>query len=254
MGRRDKKKRTDYGTVIFHWLLVGSLGIAIATGLRIATEAPDRTWLNFLDPVLPKATVWTEHLQCAAVLVGLTIAYTLYMRRLRLRQRLRLDRVRLWGLLGRPYARWGTVNICLYWLFFLTMLSQLATGALLYLGYANSLLMQAHWLGLWIILAYIALHVLSQQQFGGTAQLLRIFRPMRTYSGIAKIRIGGRARVTRRATQSVIGTPPICFREVTGRSRASLGSAVCHAGGTAGTPPCRDPSRHDCRKTAERPG
>ena len=177
MGRRDTKKRTDYGTVIFHWLLVGSLGIAIATGLRIATEAPDRTWLNFLDPVLPKATVWTEHLQCAAVLGGLTIAYTLYMRRLRLRQRLRLDRVRLRGLLGRPYARWGTVNICLYWLFFLTMLSQLATGTLLYLGYANSLMMQAHWLGLWIILAYIALHVLSQQQFGGTAQLLQIFRP-----------------------------------------------------------------------------
>jgi ethylbenzene dehydrogenase/cytochrome b561-like protein len=179
VGQTGAKKRTDYGTIIFHWLLVGSLAIAIATGLRIATEAPGRTWINLLDPVLPEAAVWTDHLQSAAVLIGVSIAYILYVRRLRLRQRLRLDRVRLRGLLGRPYARWGTINICLYWAFFLVMLSQLMTGTLLYLGYANSFMVQMHWLGLWFIVAYIVLHLIFQWQFGGAAQLLRIVRPTR---------------------------------------------------------------------------
>ena len=179
MGRTGAKKKTDYGTVIFHWLLVGSLGIAIATGLRIATEAPGHTWINVLDPVLPEVTVWTEHLQSAAVLIGVSVAYILYVRRLNLRQRLRLDKVRLRGLLGRPYARWGTINICLYWLFFCVMLSQLTTGTLIYLGYANSFMVQMHWLGLWFILGYIALHLAFQWRFGGMTQLLRIFRPTR---------------------------------------------------------------------------
>ena len=173
------RKRTDYGTIVFHWLLVGSLAIATVTGLRIATETPGRIWINFLDPVLPKAAVWTEHLQSAAVLIGITIAYVVYVKKLRLRQRLRLDRVRLRGLLGRPHARWAAANICLYWLFFLVMSSQLVTGTLLYLGYANSLMVQAHWFGMWIIFAYIGLHPLFQWEFGGMTQLLRIFRPTR---------------------------------------------------------------------------
>ena len=178
MGRRGTKK-TDYGTVVFHWLLVGALAIAMATGLRIATEGPDRVWINVLDPILPKAAVWTEHLQSAAVLVAVSLAYILYMRWLHLRQRILLDRVRLRGLLGRPSARWGTINICLYWLFFLVMLSQLLTGTLLYLGYADSLMVQMHWLGLWLILGYVGLHLVSQWLLGGAAQLLRIFRPTR---------------------------------------------------------------------------
>ena len=179
MGRRGTKKKTDYGTVVFHWLLVGAIAFAIATGLRIATEGPDRAWINFLDPVLPQAAVWTEHLQSAAVLIAVSVAYILYMRWLHLRQRILLDRARLRGLLGRSSARWGTINICLYWLFFLVMFSQLVTGTLLYLGYADSLMVQMHWLGLWLILGYVGLHLVSQWLFGGAAQLLRIFRPTR---------------------------------------------------------------------------
>ena len=179
MGRRGTKKKTDYGTVVFHWLLVGAIAFAIATGLRIATEGPDRAWINFLDPVLPQAAVWTEHLQSAAVLIAVSVAYILYMRWLHLRQRILLDRARLRGLLGRSSARWGTINICLYWLFFLVMFSQLVTGTLLYLGYADSLMVQMHWLGLWLILGYVGLHLVSQWLFGGAAQLLRIFRPAR---------------------------------------------------------------------------
>ena len=34
-----KQRRTDYGTIILHWVLVGAFGVAFVTGLRIATEA-----------------------------------------------------------------------------------------------------------------------------------------------------------------------------------------------------------------------
>src|SRR4029434_5803376 len=34
-----------------------------------------------------------------------------------------------------------------------------------------------HWVGTWVILAFVVLHVLTQYKSGGVAQLLRIFRP-----------------------------------------------------------------------------
>src|SRR5436190_24094144 len=47
-----QRRKTDYGTVILHWLLVGALSVAVVSGLRIASEAPDRTWVNVLDGML----------------------------------------------------------------------------------------------------------------------------------------------------------------------------------------------------------
>jgi Ethylbenzene dehydrogenase/Prokaryotic cytochrome b561 len=179
VGQSGSAKKTDYGTIILHWMLVASLAVAIATGLRIASETPGRGWINVFDIVLPKASVWTEHLQAAIVLVAVSIAYCVYALHVRLGQRLRIDRVRLKGLLGRRYARWGTINIFLYWLFFLVMLSQLVTGTLLYFGHAGSFLVQTHWIGMWVILGYIVLHLFSQWRYGGAAQLLRVFRPTR---------------------------------------------------------------------------
>ena len=41
-----RKKKTDYGTVILHWTMAVSLGLAVATGFRIATETPGR-----VDPI-----------------------------------------------------------------------------------------------------------------------------------------------------------------------------------------------------------
>ena len=55
-------KKTDYGTVIFHWTLAACLVVAVVTGLRIAAATPGHDWLNVLDFLLPKAAVWTEHL------------------------------------------------------------------------------------------------------------------------------------------------------------------------------------------------
>lgn len=179
MRQTRPAKKTDYGTVIFHWVLAGSLGLAVATGLRIASETPDRNWINIFDSILPKAAVWTEHIQAAVLLIGTGVAYVVYVSHGRLGQRLRLDTIRLRGLFGRRHARWGTINIFLYWTFFLAMLSQLVTGTLLYFGRAGSFVVQVHWLGMWAILCYVALHLYAQWRYGGAAQLLRIFRPAR---------------------------------------------------------------------------
>jgi hypothetical protein len=177
--RRTWTRRTDYGTVILHWILVGFLLIAIATGLRIAAETPDRTWINALDSLLPQSTVWTAHLPAGVGLAAVAIAYVVYMPLAGLWRRVRLDRVRLLGLVGGNQPRWGAINVILYWLFYLTLISQLVTGGLLYLGSANGMVSACHWYGMWMIFAYAALHVLSHLKLGGMLQLLRIFRPAR---------------------------------------------------------------------------
>src|ERR1700722_20127473 len=111
MSRRSTPiRKTDYGTIILHWLLVGSFAVAAATGLRIAAESPDRTWINMLDLVLPRNLVWTAHIPAAVVLVAVALAYAIYIPLAGLGPRIRVDRVRLFGLVGHGHARWGAIN------------------------------------------------------------------------------------------------------------------------------------------------
>jgi Ethylbenzene dehydrogenase/Prokaryotic cytochrome b561 len=173
---RDRK--TDYGTIILHWLLVAGFGLAFLSGLRIATEAPGRSWINWFDAVLPRQSVWVAHMQASVALVAVSLAYTIYLVRSGLGRRIRLDRVRLRGLVGRRQARLGALNIVLYWVFFATMLALIASGGLLYFGfYAGHDVAMLHWFGTWVILAFSGLHVLAHYRIGGASQLLRIFRP-----------------------------------------------------------------------------
>src|SRR5713226_4782687 len=172
-----RKRRTDYGTIILHWLLVAAFGVAFVTGMRIATEAPERSWINSFDAVLPQ-NVWVMHMQAAVVLLAVAFAYTIYVRRSGLGRRIRLDKVRLRGLVGRGQARRGAVNILLYWVFFVTMLALMASGGLMYFGYfAGHDVATLHWYATWVVLGFSGLHVLSHLRIGGTSQLLRIFRP-----------------------------------------------------------------------------
>jgi hypothetical protein len=172
-----RKRKTDYGTIILHWLLVAAFAVAFVTGMRIASEAPERSWINSFDAVLPQ-NVWVMHMQAAVVLVAVALAYTIYVRRSGLGRRIRLDKVRLRGLVGRGQARRGAVNILLYWVFFVAMLALMVSGGLMYFGYfAGYDVATLHWYATWVVLGFAGLHVLSHLAIGGASQLLRIFRP-----------------------------------------------------------------------------
>ena len=173
-----RHRKTDYGTIILHWLLVAAFSIALLSGLRIATEAPGRGWINLFDAVLPRGSVWVAHMQASVALLAVSLAYTIYLVRSGLGRRVRLDKVRLRGLFGRKQARLGAFNIILYWIFFATMLALIASGGLLYFGvYAGHDVAMLHWYGTWVMLAFSGLHVLTHYRLGGESQLLRIFRP-----------------------------------------------------------------------------
>jgi cytochrome b subunit of formate dehydrogenase len=89
-----RQRKTDYGTIILHWTFVAAFAVALVTGLRIATETPDRTWINWFDAVLPRGSAWVAHMQAAVVLVSVAIGYIVYMLRSGLGRRVQLDRVR----------------------------------------------------------------------------------------------------------------------------------------------------------------
>ena len=157
---------------------MAAFAVALVTGLRIATETPDRTWINWFDAVLPRDSVWVAHMQAAIVLVAVAIGYIVYMLRSGLGRRVQLDKVRLRGLFGRGQARLSAVIALMYWIFFVTMSGLLVSGGLLYFGfYSGYDVAMLHWVGTWVILAFVVLHVLTQFKSGGVSQLLRIFRP-----------------------------------------------------------------------------
>jgi len=159
-------------------MFVAAFLVALVTGLRIATESPDRTWINWFDAVLPRDGVWLAHMQAAVVLVALAIGYIVYMVRSGLGRRVQLDRVRLRGLFRRGPTRLSAVIALMYWIFFIAMSGLLISGGLLYFGfYSGYDVAMLHWVGTWVILAFVVLHVLTQFRSGGIAQLTRIFRP-----------------------------------------------------------------------------
>jgi hypothetical protein len=175
-----KPRKTDYGTIILHWLMVAAIGVALLTGLRIASEAPDRGWINAIDVILPQVSVWTLHMKAAIVLTGVSIAHAIYLVRSGLGRRVQLDKARLRGLFGRRQARLGAISALLTWIFFGTMVTLIISGGLLYFGvFAGYNALMVHWFASWLVLAFACLHVFVHFRIGGGAQLLRMFRPER---------------------------------------------------------------------------
>jgi hypothetical protein len=175
-----RHRKTDYGTVILHWLFAAGFGIAFVTGLRIATEAPDRQWLNLVDALLPRENVWVPHMQAALGLVAITLGYAVYIFRAGLTARVRLDQVRLRGLFGTGQVRLRAFNGLLTWALFAAILALLVSGGLLYFGLlANHDVAAVHWYATWAVPVLVTLHVAAHARLGGLAQLLRIFRPSR---------------------------------------------------------------------------
>jgi hypothetical protein len=172
------RRRTDYGTVLLHAVLAIALGVAFLTGLRIATEAPDRRWINLFDALLPYENVWTTHMAAAVVIVAGSIGYAVYIARSGLKRRIALDTIRARGLFGRGAVRLGAFNILLYWVFFVALSSLIVTGGMLYFGVAaGSGTNRLHWIATWTLPAFVVCHVLAHFRIGGWAQLFRIVRP-----------------------------------------------------------------------------
>ena len=173
-----RQRKTDYGTILLHWLLVATIAALFVSGLRIATEAPSRTWINVFDTLLPRTNVWTLHVEAAVALIAIAIAYAVYLTRSGLSRRVQLDKVRLRALIGRKRGWLGTVNVLLTWIFFLAMTTLIVSGGLLYFGLlAAHSVAAAHWWASWVIPVFACLHVFIQAMIGGTSQLFRIVRP-----------------------------------------------------------------------------
>ena len=166
---RERIRKTDFGTILLHWILVITLMLSIGTGLRIAMDSPEHSWLVAFDAFLPLYTVWTLHIPAALVLFAVSVAYAAYIWRGGLMRRIRFDQMRLSGLLNRSrQVRWGSINIILYWVLFATMIMEIVTGTLLWLGYGRGLWVDLHMWGTWIILGYAVAHVLAHFALGGS--------------------------------------------------------------------------------------
>lgn len=176
MARRAIRK-TDFGTVLLHWTLVALLTIATLTGLRIALDSPhDMTWLHGFDWILPQSIVWTAHIPVGTALIALAISYTIYLVKSGLARRVRPDLSRLKGLTGRAAARYGAINLLLYWVLFVSLMVQLVTGTMLYIGYGGWAA-ELHLIFTWVIIGYVPCHIAVHYAIDGKYQLLRVFNP-----------------------------------------------------------------------------
>jgi Ethylbenzene dehydrogenase/Prokaryotic cytochrome b561 len=171
-----KPPRTDAGTVILHWLVVLVIATLFVTGLAIAADAPHRTWVRQFRTLLPQGDVWTVHVLAALLLSGLAVAYTVYICRAGLTRRVRLDKVRMFGLQRPGRMRWGSLNVLLYWALFAVLSLQIGTGVLLYLGYGGAVVSLHFWCAVGVV-AFPILHILAHFKYGRLAQVLRIVRP-----------------------------------------------------------------------------
>jgi hypothetical protein len=219
-GRPIRSRKTDYGTIILHWSLVSALAVALVSGLKIAAEVPGRSWINLLDPILPGATVWTAHVEAGCALAGVALAYAIYMWAARLTGRMRFSRMHLAALTGCGQGRWTALNVGLNWIFYLTMLSQLATGGLLYFDRAGSIVTALHWCGSWVIAGFPVLHLATHWKLGRFAQLLRIFRPARIISPPPPLEMADLLELLARSSQ----------RTKSSVQARDMESAVAHSG------------------------
>ena len=182
---RGQNPRTDYGTIIVHWLVVVTLAASLLTGLRIAADSPGTAWLSFLWPILPQGDIWGVHIKSGLALCALAITYAVYIARAGLSRRVRLDRARLSSVARQGRPRWAAVNVVLYWGLFATLLLQIITGTFLYLGHGGRFI-QIHLWSAAILVAYPIVHVAAHYAYGGMGQIMRVFRPSRLRPRVAQ--------------------------------------------------------------------
>ena len=170
------RRKTDYGTVVLHTLLVITFVIVTATGLRIATDDPETGWLLWFDFMLPTNHLWFRHLWAGGSLTAVMAGYFWYSWRARLLQRVRLDRSRIVAMLGPAPSRWAALGVLAYWVLIAGLLVEIVTGFAIFAGGGRGL-MTLHRDAMFVCLAAIVAHVALHALNGGLAQLLRIVTP-----------------------------------------------------------------------------
>jgi len=167
--------RSDFGTILIHWIVVVAALVSLVTGIRIAADAPGAVIADFLEPIAPNGEVWSFHIFAGLTFAFCIAAYAIYIYRAALARRNALKRVRALTMPAPRKARWGAVNILLHWLAYGMITALTATGVLLYLGWGGWIV-DVHRILAWVMLAYIVIHTLTHFMYGGWGQILRLFR------------------------------------------------------------------------------
>ena len=170
--------RTDVGTIVLHWISAIAVLTSIATGLRIASDAPVAPISQFLSPILPQGEIWTVHFIAGLVLFFSSAAYPLYLRRSGLKRRVAVKRLLVFTLPAANRLRWGAMNVALHWLAFILIAVLTVSGIVLYLG-NGGWIVKVHTISAFGVIGYIFGHVASHFVYGGLDQILRVFRPSR---------------------------------------------------------------------------
>jgi len=179
-GSAQQGRRTDFGTVVIHWIVVILFVASFVTGIRISADAPDATWSQALAVYTPQGEVVVWHLWSAWGLAGIAVGYVAFMAAARLGPRIVVDRSRLRALSAKDRrTRWQSINVLVYWLAFVLLAVAVATGTLIYYDLTNSsqFLLLIHRIAAWSLVAYVFVHVFAQWMMAGLRGLLKILTP-----------------------------------------------------------------------------
>ncbi|HMZ51088.1 MAG TPA: proton-conducting transporter membrane subunit, partial [Candidatus Sumerlaeota bacterium] len=106
--------------------------------------------------------------------------------------RVRLDRIRLRGLLGQGKVRLRALSVALTWALFVDLAALLASGGMLYFGLlAGYGVAMVHWYATWAIPALVALHVLTHAKFGGLAHTMPVYAALTLVMVLSSVGLPG---------------------------------------------------------------
>ena len=168
--------RSDWFTVILHWISVVAMLLSLFTGMRIAADALDAVIPKYFEPILPQGDMWTVHFLSALAFFFTTTAYVVYLRLGHLFSRNSPAKLRVLALKAPARMKWGAVNVLLHWLLYVTVLVMMATGIAMYLGHGGWII-QVHVAAAIVSIGYFFAHIVAHYLYGGWLQLARIFIP-----------------------------------------------------------------------------
>lgn len=173
----------DLALFIWHWLLAAAVTLSLATGLRIAADAPalamaaaappDAWLIRALQPWLPQGEVFGLH-RLAAYALGFGLAgYLLWLLASGQISRLLIP-------LRRAPSWRQRLAVIVIWIGLLLIFAALVSGVLLYLEpipLPRDLLSTLHRFLAWSLLLFVLMHLLAHAVAGGLRPFLRIVRP-----------------------------------------------------------------------------